>query len=310
MKFRSLQLAALLVLALSPALSVAAIDLDGDGVPDDRDECPQTPEKTPVDTHGCPLKIEPEAKSEPQPQPQPQPDLEAQPKSEPPPAPSPAAASEPPRCATPPPGAIIDSFGCAVDEDGDGVPDGLDRCPHTVSGAVVDAAGCLLHLGKKGPAAEKTDKTPPVSARPETALSKLVQENTPEKPRKSGKPAPAPAAPSAVAEPVPAAAAGELSSALTVSFAAGSAELSSDALRKLDLLARRFVEASASKPTLKLELQAHANAADGATSRTLAQDRLDIVRVYLLAQGVGRDRFALLANQLGRAGAVEIRLIE
>src|SRR5258705_9720189 len=28
-------------------------DLDGDGVPNDADDCPSTPAGTPVDTHGC-----------------------------------------------------------------------------------------------------------------------------------------------------------------------------------------------------------------------------------------------------------------
>jgi hypothetical protein len=31
------------------------LDSDGDGVPDDRDQCPDTPPQTNVDAHGCPI---------------------------------------------------------------------------------------------------------------------------------------------------------------------------------------------------------------------------------------------------------------
>jgi OOP family OmpA-OmpF porin len=36
----------------------------------------------------------------------------------------------------------VDSLGCPLDEDGDGVFDGLDQCPHTPAGARVDKYGC------------------------------------------------------------------------------------------------------------------------------------------------------------------------
>ena len=38
--------------------------------------------------------------------------------------------------------AIVDEYGCPKDSDNDGVYDGLDRCPDTVSGMPVDANGC------------------------------------------------------------------------------------------------------------------------------------------------------------------------
>ncbi len=63
---------------------------------------------------------------------QPPPAREPQPDSEPPPPPAePVPAAEP---ATP-------EF---VDEDGDGVPDGDDRCPRTIANARVDEKGCVL----------------------------------------------------------------------------------------------------------------------------------------------------------------------
>ncbi|HUP92851.1 MAG TPA: OmpA family protein [Solimonas sp.] len=47
-------------------------------------------------------------------------------------------------CPGSPPGAGIDSRGCALDLDFDGVPDGVDQCPSTAVGADVDARGCTL----------------------------------------------------------------------------------------------------------------------------------------------------------------------
>jgi hypothetical protein len=37
-----------------------------------------------------------------------------------------------------------------TDSDGDGVSDGLDRCPGTPSGAVVDLDGCPVAAGTSG----------------------------------------------------------------------------------------------------------------------------------------------------------------
>ena len=38
----------------------------------------------------------------------------------------------------------MDADGCPTDSDGDGVYDGLDRCPNTPSGVVVDEFGCPI----------------------------------------------------------------------------------------------------------------------------------------------------------------------
>lgn len=45
-------------------------------------------------------------------------------------------------CANTPTGAKVDAKGCPLDSDGDSVYDGLDQCPGTPKGAVVDAKGC------------------------------------------------------------------------------------------------------------------------------------------------------------------------
>ncbi len=48
------------------------------------------------------------------------------------------------RCPGTPRGRAVRANGCEYDADGDGVVDGADRCPGTPSGAPVDAAGCPL----------------------------------------------------------------------------------------------------------------------------------------------------------------------
>lgn len=46
------------------------------------------------------------------------------------------------RCPNTPAGTVVDAYGCALDSDGDGVNDSLDRCPGTPAGVSVDSSGC------------------------------------------------------------------------------------------------------------------------------------------------------------------------
>src|SRR5262249_49418469 len=48
-----------------------------------------------------------------------------------------------------PRGCIADATGCTTDSDGDGVCDGLDRCPNTPQGAQVTAEGCPTEMIEK-----------------------------------------------------------------------------------------------------------------------------------------------------------------
>ena len=90
-------------------------DSDHDGVPDDKDLCPDTPRGAIVDAHGCPMDSDHDGV----------PDGIDQ-------------------CPNTPLGAKVDAKGCPIDSDGDGVPDGIDQCPDTPKGAVVDAKGCPI----------------------------------------------------------------------------------------------------------------------------------------------------------------------
>lgn len=47
------------------------------------------------------------------------------------------------RCPNTPAGASVDVYGCELDSDNDGVKDSKDNCPDTPAGATVDANGCV-----------------------------------------------------------------------------------------------------------------------------------------------------------------------
>jgi OOP family OmpA-OmpF porin len=93
--------------------TMAPKDSDGDGVPDNLDQCPGTPAGAPVDSKGCPLYSDGDGV----------PDYLD-------------------KCPGTPSGVKVDPDGCPLDSDGDGVPDYLDKCPDTPAGAKVDADGC------------------------------------------------------------------------------------------------------------------------------------------------------------------------
>jgi OOP family OmpA-OmpF porin len=94
------------------------VDSDGDGVPDCRDNCPDTPKGVAVDSNGCPLDSDGDGV----------PDYLD-------------------KCPDTPKGVAVDSNGCPLDSDGDGVPDYLDKCPGTLKGAPVNADGCVILKG-------------------------------------------------------------------------------------------------------------------------------------------------------------------
>ncbi len=98
-----------------------APDSDGDGVPDYRDDCPNTPAGAIVNSRGCALDSDNDGVSD-----------------------------YGDSCPNTPPGVTVDSYGCPQDTDGDGVPDISDECPDTPPGVEVDARGCPLDTDQDG----------------------------------------------------------------------------------------------------------------------------------------------------------------
>ena len=98
---------------LTLAIGAKGRDTDGDGVPDSRDKCPDTPRGAKVDAKGCPIDTDGDGVFD---------GLD--------------------QCPETPRGCTVDKAGCQTDADGDGVCDGLDQCADTPKGATVDAKGC------------------------------------------------------------------------------------------------------------------------------------------------------------------------
>jgi len=63
------------------------------------------------------------------------------------------------KCPDTPRGVEVDEVGCPLDSDGDGVPDYLDKCPGTPAGVKVDATGCPIDSDGDG-VPDTVDKCP------------------------------------------------------------------------------------------------------------------------------------------------------
>lgn len=93
-----------------------AADSDHDGVPNSKDQCPNTPKGVAVNAKGCALDSDHDGV----------PNYKDQ-------------------CPDTPKGVAVNAKGCALDSDHDGVPNYKDQCPNTPAGTQVNAKGCPLH---------------------------------------------------------------------------------------------------------------------------------------------------------------------
>jgi OOP family OmpA-OmpF porin len=137
----------------------------------------------------------------------------------------------------------VDANGCPVDSDNDGVPDYLDRCPNTPAGTPVDASGCPFVAARPRPRvqADTTSRATPALA----VNGTLVLRN--------------------------------------VVFHPNSARLPPEALAGLDSLASALRD----NPNARWEIGGHtSNMGDAAQNLRLSQRRALAVKTYLVRQGV------------------------
>ncbi len=96
-------------------VAMADPDTDGDGVPDSRDNCANTPAGHAVDRYGCSLDSDGDG-----------------------------VADANDQCPNTVAGAAVNAVGCELDDDQDGVVNRLDQCPNTAKGVRVDVNGCEI----------------------------------------------------------------------------------------------------------------------------------------------------------------------
>jgi OOP family OmpA-OmpF porin len=165
------------------------------------------------------------------------------------------------KCADTPRGAVVDETGCAADADGDGVANNLDRCPDTPQGVQVDAAGCPVDSDGDGVPDFRDDC-------PGTAPRTVVDTR---------------GCPVAGVEVVD----GGLRISGVTTFAVGSAEISADGKRIFNEVARLLVE----NPQYVVEVQGHTDSTGSLDlNLRLSQQRAESVMAYLISRGVSAER--------------------
>jgi outer membrane protein OmpA-like peptidoglycan-associated protein len=239
------------------------LDSDGDGVPNGVDRCPNTPVGATVDATGCTRDSDgdniPDGVDK-------CPDTPAGVLVDAKGCPRDSDGDGIPdgldRCSDTPKGATVDALGCPGDEDADGVLDGLDRCPRTPIGATVDAYGCAAGQSGRRPANAPTSgpTTPPQPATPPPDTSAQAR-----------------AARRVLDQPA------GLLVLEGVTFESGSARLQSGSYVELDSLAKVLI----ATPSLRLEIGGHTdNSGSPADNQHLSTLRAEAVRNYLVAKGV------------------------
>jgi OOP family OmpA-OmpF porin len=161
------------------------------------------------------------------------------------------------RCPGTPKGCTVDEGGCSSDADGDGVCDGIDRCPNTPAGAKVDANGCPegQAMAVTEPPHESPKAAPPVE-----------------------KPVPAPVP---VAEQPRETKLGPDNSVRleNLHFETGSATITQDSRETLDEVARAMER----YPDARIELAGHTDTQGSAAyNLKLSQSRAEAVRTWLI----------------------------
>lgn len=233
-----------------------AKDSDMDGVPDKKDECPNTPAMVLVDEKGCPLDTDGDGIFD---------GLD--------------------KCPETPEGALIDDNGCPSDSDADGVLDGLDDCPDSPPGQEVNEKGCPMDSDGDGvndpmddcPGTE-TDVPVDEKGCPKDSDNDGVHDGIDKCPD---------TAPGVEIDADGCEVLKEQFTLEGVNFESGSAELTPDSLAVLDRLARVLKHHS----EVIIEIQGHTDSLgpDGLNLR-LSEERAMSVMEYLVTRGISAER--------------------
>jgi outer membrane protein OmpA-like peptidoglycan-associated protein len=231
------------------------IDSDGDGVPDYLDKCPHTPKNVKVDRDGCPLDSDGDGV----------PDfLDI--------------------CPNTPHGVKVDELGCPFDMDGDGVPDYLDKCPNTPHNVEVDDNGCPKDSDHDG-VPDYLDKCPdtPLGTKVDSTGCPVVVEKPkpPELPK--------------VEEPQ----IKEIVLSTGTNFASGKADLLPAAFPELNKLIKVMKE----NPISRWSIEGYTdNSGSEKKNRAISLDRSKSVLNYFISKGIPRNRFEV--SGMGKSNPV------
>ncbi len=262
-----------------------AKDTDGDGVPDRKDKCPDTPAGVKVDATGCPLDRDGDGVAD---YVDKCPDVKGLAALQGcPDADGDGVADEQDKCPGTPAGVKVDAAGCPLDADADGVADYLDKCPDTPAGVKVDASGCPLDRDGDGVPdyQDKCPDTPGPAANkgcPEmkAEAKKVLQEAT-----------------------------------KFIQFEFNKARLLPVSNKRLDQIVAVLNE----YPDYSLSISGHTdNVGNEAYNLRLSYDRAAAVRAYLLAKGIpaariearGYGKLKPIAENKTKAGQARNRRVE
>jgi len=234
-------------------------DQDRDGIADVLDKCPGTSLDVSVDTVGCPRDADrdgvPDFRDK---CPKTAAGLQVDTLGCPADIDGDGVRNENDLCPNTPTGLMVNQSGCPADTDQDGVADYLDKCPGTPQGAPVDTIGCPSDSDGDG-VPDHLDKCPRtlkgVEIRADGCPLKKEQDLT------------------------------QLQRA--INFKSGSAELTPDSYKTLDLV----VALLKAIPTAKLEIQGHTDNTGSEEKNTqLSKDRAMAVGLYFVSQGIEKAR--------------------
>ena len=185
------------------------------------------------------------------------------------------------RCPDTPAGVLVDATGCPKDSDGDGIADGLDRCSDTPKGATVDALGCPGDEDSDG-VLDGLDRCPRTSIGATVNASGCSPSQVPTRPS-ANTPPPEPRPPSRPApsiSPQPPAGAARVLEGVT--FESGSARLQAGSYVELDSIAKVLL----ANPTVRVEIAGHTDdSGTPADNMRISSLRAEAVRNYLVTKG-------------------------